>query len=111
MLCLTPHSTVRAVIAAIVQAIHFMKTDKEGSIKVLARWTKSRDREVLEKLYNTYATKHLPRVPSPPLGGVKAVLETLSDRIPKAGTADPKEFIDDRFVRELVDSGFVKNLY
>jgi ABC-type nitrate/sulfonate/bicarbonate transport system substrate-binding protein len=103
--------TVRAVVAAIVQAIHFMKTDKEGSIKVLARWTKSRDREVLEELYNTYATKHLPRVPSPTLGGVKAVLETLSDRIPKAGTADPKEFIDDRFVRELVDSGFVKNLY
>lgn len=104
-------STVRAVVAAIIEAIHFLKTDKNGSIRVLARWTKSRDREVLEELYNTYATKHLPRVPNPTLGGVKAVLESLSDRIPKAGTADPKEFIDDRFVRELVDSGFLKNLY
>lgn len=104
-------STVHAVVAAIIEAIHFLKTDKSGSIRVLARWTKSRDGEVLEELYNTYATKHLPRVPNPTLGGVKAVLESLSDRIPKAGTADPKEFIDDRFVRELVDSGFVKNLY
>ena len=30
---------------------------------------------------------------------------------PKAAGADPKEFFDNRFIKELEDSGFVKELY
>jgi hypothetical protein len=30
---------------------------------------------------------------------------------PKAAAADPKEFFDNRFIKELEDSGFVKELY
>ena len=30
---------------------------------------------------------------------------------PKAATADPKEFFDNRFLKELEDSGFVQELY
>jgi len=30
---------------------------------------------------------------------------------PKAATADPKEFYDNRFLKELESTGFVKELY
>jgi len=30
---------------------------------------------------------------------------------PKAATADPREFYDNRFLKELEESGFVKELY
>jgi hypothetical protein len=39
----------------------------------------------------------------------KSVL-TVVDH-PKAATADPKEFFDNHFLKEIEDSGFVKELY
>ena len=40
---------------------------------------------------------------------IRAVL-SVADH-PKAAGADPKEFFDNRFIKELEDSGFVKELY
>ena len=40
----------RRMIRALVEAIHLFKTDKAASLRVLARWTKSMDREVLDEL-------------------------------------------------------------
>jgi ABC-type nitrate/sulfonate/bicarbonate transport system substrate-binding protein len=101
----------RRVIRALVQAIHLFKTDKTASIRVLGRWTKTEDREVLDELYRTYSGNYLLRAPAPTDKGVKAVLDSLSDRVPGAKTANPKEFFDESFVRELVESGFLKSLY
>jgi hypothetical protein len=69
------------------------------------------DREVLDELYQTFSGKYLLRAPAPSEKGIRAVLDSLSDRVPAAKTAAPKDFFDDGFVRELVDSGFVKTLY
>jgi len=101
----------RGVVKAIVEAIHLFKTDKAASIRVLARWTKTQDREVLDELYQIYSGKYLLRVPAPSEKGVRAVLDSLSDRLPGAKTANPREFFDDGFVRELVETGFLKSLY
>ena len=30
---------------------------------------------------------------------------------PKAATADPKDFFDNRFIKELEESGFIQELY
>jgi NitT/TauT family transport system substrate-binding protein len=101
----------RRVVRALVEAIHLFKTDKAASIRVLSRWTKTQDREVLEELYQTYSGKYLLRAPAPSEKGVKAVLDSLADRVPGAKTANPREFFDDGFVREFVESGFLKSLY
>jgi hypothetical protein len=42
---------------------------------------------------------------------VETVLEFLSRENPKAKGADPKSFVDDRIVREIDASGFIKSLY
>src|SRR5262249_46934721 len=101
----------RRVTRALVEAIHRFKTDKAASLRVLARWTKTSDREVLDELYSIYAGPYLPRAPAPSEKGVRAVLDSMADRVAGAKTANPKDFIDDTLVRELVDSGFVKALY
>jgi ABC-type nitrate/sulfonate/bicarbonate transport system substrate-binding protein len=44
-------------------------------------------------------------------GALKAVLEELADRNPKAKEADPKKFFDDSFVRQMQASGFIDSLY
>ena len=40
---------------------------------------------------------------------IRAVL-SVADH-PKAASADPKEFFDNRFIKELEDTGFIKELY
>ena len=38
--------------------------------------------------------------------GVSTIIELF-----QAGAADPKEFFDNRFIKELEDTGFIKDLY
>jgi ABC-type nitrate/sulfonate/bicarbonate transport system substrate-binding protein len=101
----------RRMVKALVEAIHLFNTDKAASIRVLARWTRTQDREVLDELYQMYSGKYLLKAPAPSEKGIKAVLESLADRMPAAKTANPRDFFDDSFVRDLVDSGFLKTLY
>jgi len=53
----------------------------------------------------------LPKKPYPTLEGFKAVLAELAEQIPAAKTADPKDFIDARFLEELDRSGYIDGLY
>src|SRR5215471_5343440 len=74
----------RRVVKALVEAIHRYKTVKPVSIRVLAQWTKTQDREVLDELYQIYSGKYLLRAPAPSEKGVRAVLDSLSERLPGA---------------------------
>jgi hypothetical protein len=40
---------------------------------------------------------------------IRAVLSVVDH--PKAAVAEPKEFFDNRFLKELEDTGFVRELY
>src|SRR5262245_26542971 len=101
----------RRVVRALVEAINLFKADKAASVRVLAHWTKTQDPEVLDDLYRTYSGKYLLRAPAPSEKGVRAVLDSLSERLPGAKTANPRDFFEDSFVRELVESGFLKSVY
>jgi len=102
---------VRRVVKAFVEGIHFYKTNKQASLKSISRLMKTNDAEALEEAYNTYAVKFMARVPYTARKGVEAVLEDLARSNPKARGADPKEFIEPRFLKELEESGFVSQLY
>jgi hypothetical protein len=50
-----------------------------------------------------------PRIPDFTDDNIRAVL-SVADH-PKAASADPNDFYDNRFIKELEDSGFIKELY
>lgn len=102
---------VRRFARAMVEGIHFYKTQKEPSIQSIAKFTKLTDRAALEEAYNTYAIKYMARVPYPSLKGVETILEDLARTNPKAKGADPRRFIEPRFLKEVEDSGLVAQLY
>jgi hypothetical protein len=52
-----------------------------------------------------------PRKPYPTVEGMKAVLDELSPKLPAARTAQPRDFMDTRFIEELDRSGFIDRLY
>ena len=102
---------VRRFVRALVEGIHYYKTQKEASIRSIAKFTKLNDRVALEEAYNTYAIKYMARVPYPNIKGVETILADLAKTNPKAKGADPKRFIEPRFLKELEDSGLVAQLY
>jgi hypothetical protein len=51
------------------------------------------------------------KVPVPHPDAVKAALDELAPRNPKAQNQDPKKFFNDAFVRELETSGYIERLY
>ena len=53
----------------------------------------------------------LPRKPYPTVEGIKAVLDELSPKLPVAKTAQPRDFMDIRFIDALDRSGFIDRLY
>jgi NitT/TauT family transport system substrate-binding protein len=102
---------VRRVIKAFVEGIHYYKTNKAASLNAIAKLMKTDDAEALEESYEAYAIKFMGRVPYPTVKGIEAILDDLAKTNPKAKGADPKRFIEPRFLKELEDSGFVAKLY
>jgi len=95
---------------AIVEAIHYIKIDKEGTKTIIGKYTKLTDPEGLERTYKNYASVLLD-VPYPDPAGIKTLLDDMAPKNPKASAADPKSFVDQSFVQEMEASGFIKQLY
>jgi len=95
---------------AMMEAVHSIKTDKEGSKAIFSKNLRLTDPEGLERAYRAY-TAVFPENLLPTPDGVKTMLDDLAPRNPKAAAADPKSFVDMSFVQELEASGFIKQLY
>ncbi len=94
---------------AVSEGVHIFKTDREEALKVMSKYTKVSDRKVLEDTYNDNKDVHTIGL-QPTVSGIKSILETLSANNPKAASARPEDFIDDRPVKQLEESGFFKKL-
>ncbi len=70
-----------------------------------------RDSRYLELSYNLLASTFYNEVPYPSLKGVQTILDKIGEEEPKVKERDAKSFVDDSFVKELDDSGFIKALY
>ena len=73
-----------------------------------ARHFASQDPEITDEAYNSFVPL-FPRVPYVLEEAVRGTLAATDH--PKAATADPNMFFDNRFLQELESSGFVKELY
>lgn len=102
---------VMAVVRSLVEGIHFYKTHKEESIKIMGKYLHINDREALEETYKEIALKIVPKKPYPTLAGIQTILNELAKRDPKAKTARPQEFVDSSFVKKLDEEGFIDRLY
>jgi ABC-type nitrate/sulfonate/bicarbonate transport system substrate-binding protein len=102
--------TARKFMRALVQGIQVYKTQREFTKKVIAKYIKVNDQDVLEDSYQFFS-RLVPAKPYPTIDGIKEALVELSEGDPKARAAAPEEFADMSFVKELDDSGFIDGLY
>lgn len=96
---------------AYVEGIHRFKTDKTAALATLEKYTKQKTTPGVEKIYEIYATKYFKRVPEATPAGVQTILEEISATRPLPPGIAPQRFVESRFIRDLVSSGFVDSLY
>lgn len=102
---------VRRFVRALVEGIHFYKTNKTAALTSIGKFMRLEDPEALEETYRQYAGRLTPRAPYPSPKGVRTILEDLGAKDPTARGANPADFIEPRFVRELEEAGVIKALY
>jgi ABC-type nitrate/sulfonate/bicarbonate transport system substrate-binding protein len=96
---------------AYVEAIHRAKTDRESTIKTLARYTTVTDPVLLGKTYDFYMSKVLERAPYINMQGMQNAIDDVARTIPAAKNAKPEQFVDLRFLDKIEKSGLLKELY
>ncbi len=103
-----PNAALRAV-RAIVRGIHFFKTRKEDTFRILAKFFGTTDRDALEESWN-YASD-VPTKPYASESAVQAVINHLVELNPRIGQRKAAEFIDSGPLAELDRAGYIDRLY
>jgi NitT/TauT family transport system substrate-binding protein len=101
---------VRRYLRAYVEAIHYYKTHKEETLKILKKYSRVDDRNALQESWEWH-TRYFPNAPYPPVEGYQLIIQDMVATNPKAAQANVKDMVDLRFMKELEDSGFIKSLY
>ena len=99
---------IKSFLRAYLAAVKISNEDAEISKRALGRFLATTDAGVIDEAYQTFKGI-FPRLPYFTEDNIRAVL-SVADH-PKAAAADPKEFFDNRFIKELEENGFVKELY
>jgi NitT/TauT family transport system substrate-binding protein len=102
--------TVMRLVKSHVEAIAYFKTHKDFSLKVLSKYLRTNDRELLEGTYEIYQQDFI-SVPYPIMEGLGPTYEYVALTKPEIKNHKPEEFMDPSFVAELEKSGYIKRLY
>ncbi len=109
--------TNRRFLEAMLEGIHYAKTNPTAAKQVLARQFQTSDPDVLDETYALYVDRLLPRVPFVSRRGVETVLEEITTTDPgapaaqAARAASPDQFVDNAPLAALEASDFVGRLW
>jgi NitT/TauT family transport system substrate-binding protein len=101
--------TVMRMVKAHVEGIYFLKGNKEVSLKILSKYLKTNDRELLDGSYEIYKNDFI-SVPYPIIQGLQATYEYVALQRPEVWKHKPEEFMDASLIAELEKTGFIKRL-
>lgn len=101
---------VRRFLKAYTEAAALAKKDKSFAFKVMAKYFRTEDKEILEESYDSVMKTNFSIPPYPSVQGIATILQSIEKQNPKAKSAKPEEFYDSRLIKELDQSGFIKSV-
>ena len=96
---------------AFVAATQYAQTHREFTLKVLSKYMRTTDGDILNASYDYYVGRIIPRVPYVSERGLQGVIDYIRQRNPQTPNVKAADFMDNRFIKELDESGFIKGLY
>lgn len=89
---------------AMIEGVALYKSNKEFALKVLAKYMKVQDREILEENFREY---DFPLKPYPSREYFELPIQEVGKRDPKVLKENPDRYTDLSLVKELESSGFI----
>ena len=99
---------MRGFLRAFLTGLKVAIEQPDASKRALAKYLATKDQEIIDEAYKSFA-QLFPKIPYVTEDAIRAAI-AVTDH-PKAATANPKDFYDNRLLQELENSGFVKDLY
>jgi NitT/TauT family transport system substrate-binding protein len=99
--------TVLRYVRALAQALNYLKTNREGSIAIIARYARAMKSEVIAAAYDSVRRLYND-TPMPTFEGMDFIAKELAQRNPKIREVKTQSVFDLDFVNELERSGFYK---
>ncbi|HKA32379.1 MAG TPA: ABC transporter substrate-binding protein [Candidatus Binatia bacterium] len=101
---------VKNYLKGFIGGIHYALTNKEGAKKIMAKYLRITDPEILDATYASYA-QTTDRRAFPNMQGFRYAVDELARRVPAAKDKKAEDFVNMRFLNELEKEGFFKELY
>ncbi len=101
---------VKNYLKGFIAGIHYALTNKEGAKKIMAKYLRITDPEILDATYASYA-QTTDRRAWPNMQGFRYAVDELARRVPAAKDKKAEDFVNMRFLNELEKEGFFKELY
>ena len=89
---------------AMIEGVAYYKANKEFSLKVLSKYMKVQDREVLEENFREY---DFPLKPYPAREYYELPIQEVGKKDPKVLKENPERYADMNLVKEIESSGFI----
>ena len=101
---------VRRVVRSVIEGVQLMRNNPAVAKRAIGKRMQIKDEKELEDSYQSL--KSFTQIkPYPSLEGFKTIFAETAKRLAAAKNADPKDFVDARFIEELDRSGFIDGLY
>ena len=100
---------VKRAVQSIVEGAALVKRDPEIAKRALTKRLRIKDEKELEETYQLLRGFTRAK-PYPSVEGFRAILGDLVKRLPAAKNADPRDFVDSKFIEELDKSGYIDTL-
>lgn len=97
--------TVLSALKGYVEAIYNINRHRDETRKIVAKYLRLSDPEVLDATYTAFV-KTVSKRPYPTLKGIQFMLDEVAAKLPNARTAKPEQFVDLSLLQQLEKEGF-----
>lgn len=99
--------TVKKFLKGFIEATRYVATHKDETKKIITKYLKTTDAEVLEATYQSYLqVTDLSGYPN--MEGVRNAMDEVAQRVPAVKFKKPEDFVNFQFLKELEKEGFFK---
>jgi NitT/TauT family transport system substrate-binding protein len=103
--------TLNRFLKATLEGIKYAKANPDFTIKILGKYTRNTDTKLLASAFKSYVLGYIRNVPTVTVAEMEGMMEDIAARNPKAKGVDARQFYDPAPLEQLIQEGFVKELY
>jgi NitT/TauT family transport system substrate-binding protein len=99
--------TIKNFLKGFIEGVRFALTHKEETKKIITKYLKTTDPEILEATYQSFV-QATDQSAYPNMEGMRNAMDEVAARVPSIKNKKPEDFVNTRVLRDLDKEGFFK---